>query len=593
MATLTKLSKEKEYDFTKAIEIAPAVWWVGHVLENDIFQCHVYLIENEEESILIDPGSKLTWPHTRRKIQEIMPLENIKYIICHHQDPDITSGIADLLAEIGTQNRYLVTHWRAAELLDHYDWGIEYYEVQAKNWRLSTKDRLLEFVFTPYMHFPGAFCTYDTKSGILFSSDIFGALTESFSLFAKDADSYFRQMEPFHTHYMPASEIVNHGLDNILKCEPINMIAPQHGSIITKEQIGPIIQKLRTLRCGLYLEFGGTRKIGLMTKVNAVLPKVFETAAFFESFHSDTQRILASMRQVFPIERIFSLVLIDDSYFVKLDSNSRKMQPCKQKKSDILEKFHPTFHARTRAFIDSETIQCLPLEAPKTLYTFPLHDMQNRIFGIGMFVLDRSFERSDEMMEMLQKFEIAVDIIAKHEAEAHLIEKEKTLAYAMAITDKLTGLYNRYYLEEAAAKELAKGQRHGHSLSFCYLDIDFFKRINDTYGHDVGDEILQRFAHIVIANLRESDMAFRLGGEEFLVILPYTIKEDAVKMAERLRYSVKENGCLEKDGKRICFSFSGGITDTEESGYELERLLKRADEKLYEAKKSGRDRIVF
>ena len=107
--------------FEHAVEIAPKIWWVGYVIPNDPFQCHVYLIEDENESVLIDPGSKLTWEVTRKKIKEVTSLENIKYIICHHQDPDITSCIGDLLDEIGAKNRYIVTHWRTITLLKHYN----------------------------------------------------------------------------------------------------------------------------------------------------------------------------------------------------------------------------------------------------------------------------------------------------------------------------------------------------------------------------------------------------------------------------------------------------------------------------------------
>ena len=272
-----------EIDLSEAVEIAPRIWWVGHHLENDPFQCHVYLIENGDQSILIDPGSKLTWPYSREKIRRIIPLENIKYIVCQHPDPDITSGIEDLLAEIGTEGRLLVTHWRSAKLLEHYDWGIDFYEVQAENWELVAGDRRIEFIFTPYMHFPGAICTYDIQTEILFSSDIFGAITKNFSLFATDEKAYFEAMIPFHTHYMPATEIVNHGLDNIEKY-PLSLIAPQHGSIIKKAFIPYLIKELRNLKCGIYLEYGGTRKIELISKINAIMPEVFEAAAFLTVF---------------------------------------------------------------------------------------------------------------------------------------------------------------------------------------------------------------------------------------------------------------------------------------------------------------------
>ncbi|BDY13625.1 oxygen-binding di-iron domain-containing protein [Hydrogenimonas cancrithermarum] len=580
-----------ENDLTGPIEISPQIWWVGHLLENDPFQCHVYLIENGDRSILIDPGSKLTWPHSREKIRRILPLEHIKYIVCQHPDPDITSGIEDLLAEIGTEGRQLVTHWRSAELLEHYDWGLDFYEVQAENWELVAGDRRIKFIFTPYMHFPGAICTYDVQTEILFSSDIFGAVTENFSLFATDEKSYFQAMIPFHTHYMPATEIVNHGLDNIEKY-PLSLIAPQHGSIIKKAFIPFLIKELRNLKCGIYLEYGGTRKIELISKINAIMPEVFEAAAFFDSFHRDTQHILKIMQKVFPISRILALVLIDNSYFIKLDSDNDTVVPCNRRKEDILNKFSETFYKQKRLVMGSEIIECIRFDTPKKLYLFPIRNYKKKVTGIGMFALDPAFETSEEILNMLRKFEIAVDVIAKREVEVYRLENEKKKVYTMAITDQLTGLYNRYYLEETGEAELARAKRHAYPVAVLYLDIDYFKKINDRYGHDIGDRILKHFATLISGHLRKGDLAFRLGGEEFMVLMPYTNRSDALKIAKRLQAIVKERGVIDTAEGEVSFTFSGGVTDTDECGYDLQTMLKRADEKLYAAKAAGRNRIV-
>ena len=579
-------------DPTRAVEIAPKIWWVGHVLENDPFQCHVYLIENGADSVLIDPGSKLTWPHTREKILSLMPLENIRTIVCHHPDPDITSAVEDFVAEVGTEGRVVVTHWRSAELLEHYGWGLPFYEVQEHGWVLEAGDLRLRFIFTPYMHFPGAICTYEPKTRTLFSSDIFGAVTEEFALYARDAESYFEQMKPFHTHYMPATEIVNHGLDNIESVE-LERIAPQHGSIIEKPFIPEIIRKLRKLRCGIYMEFKGSRDIELITRINEVLPEVFERAAFFDNFQADTRSILASMRKIFPITKIFALALIDNHHFIKLSTALEKAEPCRRGRHQILETFRKVFYDRKRLFMPSEKVYCLQEKEPRTLYVFPLLDQDKSVFGVGFFVLKRDFPTGEEQKEMLRKFEIAIDIVAKREVEVYRLESEKTIAYAMAITDRLTGLHNRYYLEETVPRELAKAKRYGYDVAFLYVDIDHFKKVNDTYGHAAGDEVLKRFAHIIIAGLRESDMAFRLGGEEFLVVMPHTTAEEARHLGERLAETVREKGCVEYEGKPLCYTFSGGIVDTRECGYRLKDLLDRADEKLYEAKRGGRDRLVM
>jgi len=109
-----------DIDTQHAVEIANRVWWVGHYLPGDKFQCHVYLIENGNESVLIDPGSQLTFDGTLRKIEEVMPFSQIRYFICHHQDPDIAGAMSLVEQKIEREDCLLITHWRVAALLKHY-----------------------------------------------------------------------------------------------------------------------------------------------------------------------------------------------------------------------------------------------------------------------------------------------------------------------------------------------------------------------------------------------------------------------------------------------------------------------------------------
>ena len=583
----------EEDEYGKAIKIADRIWWVGHVLEGDPFQCHVYLIENGTESVLIDPGSKLTWEHTRKKILQLIPLENIRYIICHHQDPDIVSCIEDLLGEIGTTDRFLVTHWRAKELLEHYDWGIEFYEIQENGWTLDSGNRILEFVFTPYMHFPGAFCTYDRKSGTLFSSDIFGAITKKFSLYAEDADSYFEMMKPFHTHYMPASIIVNHGLDNIEKCRPLHLIAPQHGSIIREEFISPIMERLRTLECGLYIEFGGTKDIELMIKVNEILPRIYEEASFLDTFTQTSKKIVSILKIAFPIHRIMTLIPTDNSEceYMLLDSANDSTLKFHDVKKTVKKNYGGVLTDKKRIFRNGPK-KIFGMDKKETAYFFPIFDHEGDAIGMGIFVFNGRIRKNTETVHMLKKFETAINMIAHHEMDIYMLEKEKKKVYAMAITDNLTGLHNRYYLNEIANTEIEKAKRFNYKISLLYVDLDYFKKINDTYGHETGDLVLKHFSDLLKKHKRENDMAFRLGGEEFVVIMPHTSKTNAFKFAKRIKDDLQTD-CPLIDGNRICYRFSGGISDTDEDGYSITALLKSADMKLYKAKLSGRDRIVF
>jgi two-component system cell cycle response regulator len=122
-------------------------------------------------------------------------------------------------------------------------------------------------------------------------------------------------------------------------------------------------------------------------------------------------------------------------------------------------------------------------------------------------------------------------------------------------------------------------------------DVDHFKAVNDTYGHDAGDEVLRAVAQRILANIRSFDMAARLGGEEFVVVMPDTPPEDAMAAAERLRAKIAESPLAVVGGRAICVTASLGVAASIR-GDESATLLKRADQALYAAKRDGRNRVV-
>lgn len=155
-----------------------------------------------------------------------------------------------------------------------------------------------------------------------------------------------------------------------------------------------------------------------------------------------------------------------------------------------------------------------------------------------------------------------------------------------AQTDILTGLYNRLKFDEIIMREIACVARHNIPFSLIYLDIDFFKKINDTYGHDVGDVILKEISEIIRKTIRVSDYPFRWGGEEFIIICPSTPMEDAKVLAERLREGV-EKALFVAGGKT---TISIGVTQYC-VGETVDEMIKRGDSALYQAKKEGRNRV--
>ncbi|MDD5157524.1 GGDEF domain-containing protein [Sulfurimonas sp.] len=164
--------------------------------------------------------------------------------------------------------------------------------------------------------------------------------------------------------------------------------------------------------------------------------------------------------------------------------------------------------------------------------------------------------------------------------ELHNKELEET-----TITDPLTKIRNRYFYNIQIKKESAEANRYFYPLSLVILDMDFFKKINDTYGHDVGDSVLIEYSKLIGANLRESDIFCRIGGEEFALILPHTDRAGAYKIADSLRIKV------EAHKKIASITMSFGVVEYKK-GEDLEFTFKRADEALYEAKHNGRNRVV-
>jgi diguanylate cyclase (GGDEF)-like protein len=164
--------------------------------------------------------------------------------------------------------------------------------------------------------------------------------------------------------------------------------------------------------------------------------------------------------------------------------------------------------------------------------------------------------------------------------------------HEISITDSLTGLYNRKHLMETLDREVTRSQRYSHPFSLLVVDIDHFKKYNDTYGHLAGDEALRRLASVFKETIRSSDYAARYGGEEFMIILPEISPEKGVEAAERIRCKVAEQR-FEGDGEPVEVTISVGVASYPESGEDAETVIRNADEALYEAKKRGRNQVIL
>jgi len=178
------------------------------------------------------------------------------------------------------------------------------------------------------------------------------------------------------------------------------------------------------------------------------------------------------------------------------------------------------------------------------------------------------------------------ELLAKVKRELYLQELQQELKL-LASTDPMTKLYNRRYFTKMSQHTLNLAKREKQDLSIIMLDIDKFKNINDTYGHQVGDDVIIALANKLIQHQRTSDIVCRYGGEEFVILLPNTSQENAKTLGEKIRVAIESSSVA-----NLKYTISLGVSSVDiENDTDIESALKRADDALYEAKESGRNTI--
>jgi diguanylate cyclase (GGDEF)-like protein len=186
--------------------------------------------------------------------------------------------------------------------------------------------------------------------------------------------------------------------------------------------------------------------------------------------------------------------------------------------------------------------------------------------------------------------ELASEEIALLTDLAHLVMDELELRI-LATTDSLTGVLSRRAFREEAARDFSLARRHRHELSCVILDIDHFKRVNDTYGHAIGDVVLQGVVDVCKRSLRGSDYVGRIGGEEFAILLPQTNGKAALEVAQRLRRAIEREAFATAAGT-LKITASLGVAPCDTSVTDIDALMRRADVALYGAKSAGRNKAV-
>ncbi len=204
--------------------------------------------------------------------------------------------------------------------------------------------------------------------------------------------------------------------------------------------------------------------------------------------------------------------------------------------------------------------------------------------------LVETLKSRNEALANLNKAFRALTVTLKNKNQA--LENLNNAFKALAIRDQLTGLFNRRYFDEAIVTEVTRATRYGRNLSIIFLDVDFFKKYNDQFGHQHGDMVLKKISQIVKDNVREIDVATRYGGEEFVIILPETPKEDAYTVAEKIRRAVESHATDSVSGQTTAtITISAGVATLGSDGSTPSELIAKADQAVYQAKSHGRNAV--
>lgn len=473
------------------IEIAKNIYTVGGHDQNEFLQCNPYLIIDGDEAVLIDPGSVLDFEAVYRNVTSLVPIENIKYVVLHHQDPDFCSSVP-LFEKMGAKFQ-VVTHWRTKTLVKYYGITSPYYIVNKNKFRLKlSSGRELDFIQTPYLHFSGAIATYDRETKTLFSSDLFGAFSSKWSLEADE--SYMERMKAFHEHYMPSNEIIRPVMEVFHGME-IDLVAPQHGSLI-RNDIKRYIVALRELECGAFLR------------------PIRRDLAKSGGYKDVCSTILKRYASIYGHEEVLKVfehheVLLDDELnILDYDYTGGMLW-------NIL--FERIFAIKG--------LQGLIVLEPLVRQLANEYELSMPgLYDTGLKTVEESNLQLQEEIRLLK------EINTRMQDSIEEAKRELT-------RDAQTGLYSYEFYKSFFSKEitlLVENPIH-QNPGLVIMNVDNMENIKFSYGDLEVDEILKNIVYLLDDIKEDGDTLFRLHGAWFALYRQNTNKKALVLTAEKIR----------------------------------------------------------
>jgi len=369
-------------------------------------------------------------------------------------------------------------------------------------------------------------------------------------------------------------------------------------------------------------EFGilGSEFIDMANQVESHNKKLLEQAALNRIYAPVVAMLAASNDQEMALSEVLAMMhmhlpvfagavclhgRIDNDLLLAAEHGIND-DPAVQKKflHDVSADFELLDHTMSLKYLEDFKL-CLDGEnkytRPEYTVIFPILYRQERL-GVLLLALEREFSEPelDFVHKLLLTMAVAINDIERYkqlemlntelEKNRKQLQEERDVAVEDSITDGLTRIYNRGYFELSRKGFIQHARRSHEPLSLLLIDIDYFKAVNDTFGHPCGDVVLIRVAQVMKRVLRETDFVARYGGEEFICVLPHANMLQAHQAAEKLRLAIAAECFDEMDGKSVTISI--GLSALRDHDSDLQAMVERADKSLYQAKETGRNRVV-
>ncbi len=579
------------------------LWWVGKLSLGGGLPCHSYLVERGDQSVLFDPGNLLSGPELARQIERIVPLDQLRYVVCHEPTPADVAALLHLQRLVTRPDAVLVTHSAWRDAWDQIGLDIPRWFVDEQGWNLDLGGRALRFVPTPYAPSRGSFCTFDAATGTLFTSGLFGVMEGGAGLIANDT-SVLDGLFLFHERRMPSREALQSALRQ-LEDLSIRSIAPHHGPMVPEHLVQPVLSNLEDLECGLALV--GDADTSTLQHSSRLLRELLHELDRDQSLARALSGLIERIEPVLPTREIELLVQGNRNQAVRLGRAegyvAQPHEPAEPEAAYLTAGTRARWHERygPRNFQIRYYAEPLPDRPPgassdgagRVHYLWlPLFSPADAaLIGIARFELLKPISISREADSMLARLSGPLATLAEREVIHQTLKREDDRYYQLIIRDPLTKLYTRRYFDVLGRHLLRRTSREPTAgFAVVLLDLDNTGDLNTELGAEDADRVFEAVSSTIRTLTRGSDVPVRYGGDEFLAFLHAEGLEQVLVYVNRLRESIAR---LRIPGKTLSnpVSFCAGIA-VHVPGESLENLVRRADRALYRAKAGGRGRLM-